>query len=196
MKVEAEPIRRGLDWPEKTSLVFVALAMVTLLIFGGFLSAVAFLICAVMGWTRAFRDNEAKGKPTLSNVGRAMVGTVVAAFGIALFPHGAFGSSNDQPDGASSRQAEARELTAEGEPSLSSSDAWESCRSPILRQLTHPSTADFSMFDTHIRQAGPTTVFSIGLTAKNGFGLELRLLGYCEIEGGAVKGAYVVERTD
>lgn len=189
MQPGGEVSRSSLDWPERTSFVFVALAIVTLLIFGGFLSALAFLICAVMGWTRAFRENEAKGKPTLSSAGRLMVGTVMASLGIALVPHGASGTSNEQPNAASS-------LEREVDASMSSSAAWEICRAPILRQLAHPSTADFNMFHTHIRQAGDTSVFSIGLTAKNAFGLELKLLGYCEVEQGAVKGAYVVERME
>ena len=70
------------------------------------------------------------------------------------------------------------------------------CREPILAKLTHPSTADFDMWDTHVQQKSTSTMFTIGLTAKNAMGLELRLLGYCEIIQGRVEGAYVVERSD
>lgn len=195
MQPEGKATPKGLDWPEKASLAFIALAVVTLIIFGGILSALAFLICAVMGWTRAIRENEAKGKPRLSSAGRAMVGTVMFAVGIAVFPRASDVSTNE-PDQVSPPRQAVSQSPAAAAPAISSGEAWDRCRSPILRQLTHPSSADFDLLDRDIRQAGATTVFSIGLTAKNGFGLELRLLGYCEIEGGAVKGAYVVERTD
>lgn len=79
---------------------------------------------------------------------------------------------------------------------ISSGDAWLMCREPILAKLAHPSTADFDMWDTHVQQKSTSAMFTIGLTAKNAMGLELRLMGYCEIQAGRVNGAYVVERTD
>lgn len=88
---------------------------------------------------------------------------------------------------------------APGEPPLSAvtaSEAWAMCEQPLRSQLAHPSTADFNMWDTHV-QAKPTSdMFTVGLTAKNGMGLELRFMGYCEIQGGRVTAAHVVERTD
>ena len=41
-----------LDWPERLSVMAVIAAAISLLAFGGFLSALFLALAAVMGWTR------------------------------------------------------------------------------------------------------------------------------------------------
>lgn len=61
--------------------------------------------------------------------------------------------------------------------------ALAACKDATLGKLNHPSTADFSIFDTTMRQIGNESRFSVGLTAKNSFGLELKLLSTCVFDG-------------
>ena len=44
--------KRRLDWPERLSVVALIAAAISLLAFGGFLSALFLALAAVMGWTR------------------------------------------------------------------------------------------------------------------------------------------------
>jgi len=66
---------------------------------------------------------------------------------------------------------------------LSSSDAYPICKEATLDKLNHPSTADFSIFDTTLDHTGNESRFTMGLTAKNGFGLELHMISTCVFEG-------------
>ena len=75
--------RKG-GWPRVASILFCFAAIVSL-IFGNFLSALAYLVCAVMGWSRPFDENREKGKPTLSDTGRVGVGAAFALIGWFLF---------------------------------------------------------------------------------------------------------------
>ncbi|MCW3837084.1 hypothetical protein ACFQ1E_13005 [Sphingomonas canadensis] len=63
-------------------------AAVSLFVFGGILSAIAFALAALMGWSRVFDENAAEGKPTLSGKERAISGVILAIVGAALFPNG------------------------------------------------------------------------------------------------------------
>ena len=75
------------------------------------------------------------------------------------------------------------EQSSEITTTLASSTAYTACEKATLGQLNHPSTADFSMFDTTMRQIGNETRFSVALTAKNSFGLELKLISTCIFDG-------------
>lgn len=75
-----------LRWPEWAAIAALAAAAGSLLIFGGVLSAIAFLLAAIMGWERPFIENAAKGKGTLSSQQRLIVGVGLAVVGVALLP--------------------------------------------------------------------------------------------------------------
>lgn len=80
---------------------------------------------------------------------------------------------------AKTETAQSSEVTT----TLTSSTANTLCREATLGKLSHPSTADFSILDTTMKQIGNESRFSVGLTAKNSFGLELKLLSTCVFDG-------------
>lgn len=85
LMIEAE--RRRMDLPEKLAIAALVGATITLIVFGGVLSAVLLLVTALVGWTRAFEENAAKGKPTLSGRGRLFVGGASAALAAIFHPN-------------------------------------------------------------------------------------------------------------
>jgi len=80
---------RMLPWPEKLTINALCAAGVVLLLFGGIATALCLLVVAAMGWTRAFSENAAKGKPTLGSKGRIAIGGVMAVLAIITLPKGA-----------------------------------------------------------------------------------------------------------
>lgn len=77
---------RKLPWPEKLTINALCAAGVVLLLYGGIASALCLLVVAAMGWTRAFSENAAKGKPTLGSKGRIAVGGVMAVLAVVMMP--------------------------------------------------------------------------------------------------------------
>lgn len=169
-------------WP----WVCLALAIFFVFQFGAIISPLLLGLSALMCASATFRDLAAQGKRVMGPVGRVVTASITAVLAFVMLP------GAKQSVGQSPVQAAAAEPAE-----LDKSAAMEMCRSPILRQLTHPSTAEFDIWDQFLQpKPGGTTMYSIGLTAKNSFGLELKLLGYCEIEDGRVNSAHVVEKTE
>jgi len=139
-------------------------------VFGGVISAILGAIVGVMAWTPVFTERRAQGLNTLSDFGRVGVGLVCLIGSVAMLPVFAktWGIGSDgttTPTALTERQASAQ------------------CQEATLDKLNHPSTAGFNDFDTTFRQAGDESNFTITLTAKNGFGLELKLLATCVFDG-------------
>jgi len=165
------------------SFLCVIAAILSLVVYGGFLSAIAILFSGLMAWSKGFRDVAAQGKRVMGPRMRIVAGALAAALAFALLPTG--GTAKIEPQVPSAESTEYQTVTR--------SAARELCSDPIISQLSHPSTADLNTWDTTLRQVGDKTVFTIGLTAKNSFGLELKLLGYCEIKDGKVVTVQVAE---
>ncbi len=94
------------------------------------------------------------------------------------------------PDDATNSSKEA---AVEKPAPLSRSSALEPCEEAIRRQLSHPSTADFDIFDTSFTEDEHGATFTIGLTAKNSFNLEVRLRALCRFEDGKLVNTHVNE---
>lgn len=73
-------------WPERFSVAALIAAAIAILLFGAVLSPIAFIIAAVMGYSRGFEEVAAKGKRTLSGTGRAVIGGMMVVIGVALLP--------------------------------------------------------------------------------------------------------------
>lgn len=170
-----------LDWPERLSVMAVIAAAISLLAFGGFLSALFLALAAVMGWTRAHREQAAQGKRSFSDPGRYITGAFMVVLAIALWP---------KPGGTPPQDKAA---SAAEEAPFSRSDALEPCEEAITPQLSHPSTADFDIGDTSFTEDEYGATFTIGLTAKNSFNLETKLRALCRFEGGKLVNAKVNE---
>ena len=156
-------------------------AAISLLAFGGFLSALFLALAAVMGWTRAHREQAAQGKRSFSDPGRYITGAFMVVLAIALWP---------KPGGTPPQDKAA---SAAEEAPFSRSDALEPCEEAITPQLSHPSTADFDIGDTSFTEDEYGATFTIGLTAKNSFNLETKLRALCRFEGGKLVNAKVNE---
>lgn len=76
-------------WPERLALVALFAALLSLVVFGGVVSFLCLLVAAVMGWSRPFIENAAKGKPTMGSKGRIFVGGVMTALAFIMLPKGA-----------------------------------------------------------------------------------------------------------
>lgn len=77
---------RRMDWPEKLAVIAAIAAVTVLLLYGGIISAIAFALCGLMGWTRIFEQVRAQGKPTLSSKGRVIVAGLLALVGVFAMP--------------------------------------------------------------------------------------------------------------
>ena len=75
-----------MDWPEKLAVVAALAALIVLLVYGGIVSAIAFALCGLMGWTRMFEQVRALGKPTLSGKGRVIVASLLSFLGVLAIP--------------------------------------------------------------------------------------------------------------
>ena len=75
--------------PERLALVALFAALLSLVVFGGVVSFLCLLVAAVMGWSRPFIENAAKGKPTMGSKGRIFVGGVMTALAFIMLPKGA-----------------------------------------------------------------------------------------------------------
>lgn len=113
-------------WPEGLAILALVAAAVSLMGFGAILSTIAFLIAAVMGFTRAFEANAAMGKPTLKGPGRVAVGGTMAVLGFVMLPTPQEPPSAEQSAETSMPDAHATKLTpAEAEAKLAADQAME-----------------------------------------------------------------------
>ncbi len=83
------PTTRSMDWPEKLAVVAAIAALIVLLVYGGIISAIAFALCGLMGWTRMFEQVRAQGKATLSGKGRVIVASLLSVLGVLAIPSNA-----------------------------------------------------------------------------------------------------------
>lgn len=90
--------RRGVGWVGALAILLWLAAGVTLLVFGGFLSAILWAIAGLMGWSPSFDKLRAEGKQTLSKGGRVAVGTILTLLGLVMHP--AWGDSSPSPPAA------------------------------------------------------------------------------------------------
>jgi hypothetical protein len=165
------------------------LGLVFLFGVGAIISPILLAASALMAWTTIFEDQKAKGRRALGTGGRIAVGALTAVLAILLVP-GTAPPAAKQPDLAVSEQA-----TPAVPPAITKSEARELCEGPIRARLSHPSTADFSVFDTALQQWDDGSAeYSIGLTAKNSFGLELELIAYCDVSEGRVTSVRIEEK--
>ncbi len=77
---------KQLDWPTLLSVVALVAAGIAVTFYGAILSTIAFLLAAMMGFTRAFEENAAKGKPTLNRAARSVIGGTMAVLGFVMLP--------------------------------------------------------------------------------------------------------------
>ena len=159
-----------LDWAERMAVLAVVAAAVALIAFGGFLSAIAFMICGLMGWSGKFDGLRAQGKAALSGRGRMAVATVMAVAGIAFIP-GRHPVVSKQ-EGVSTDVFGAR-------------DAVEACERGVLARASHPSTVEFPMLDHDFREySGEKSQLLMSAKARNGFNLLLTYDVECEFTAG------------
>ena len=78
--------RRGVGLPGALAILLWLAAGITLLVFGGFSSAILWAIAGLMGWTPTFDRLQAEGKQTLSTGGRIAVGTILTLLGLVMHP--------------------------------------------------------------------------------------------------------------
>lgn len=168
-----------LDRSEWLAVVALVAAGVTLLLFGGFLSSLFLALAASFLWTRSHREQAARGRPSFSDPGRFIGAGIMLVLAAALWP--------------SDETKSPKEAAAEKPAPLSRSSALEPCEEAIRPQLSHPSTADFDIFDTSFTEDEHGATFTIGLTAKNSFNLELRLRAICRFEDGKLINTHVNE---
>lgn len=168
-----------LDRSEWISIAVLVGAAVSLFVFGRFLSAVFLVLTSSLFWTRSHRAQAARGKPSFSDTGRYLTAAVTVVLAIVMWPRWGTPSAN--------------EAAPTDTVQLSRSSALEPCQEAITPQLSHPSTADFDIFDTSFTEDEFGATFTIGLTAKNTFNLEARLRAICRFEGGKLVNAKVQE---
>jgi len=78
--------RRGVGWAGALAILLWFSAGVTLLMFGGFTSAILWAIAGLMGWSPSFARLQAEGKRTVSTGGRVAVGILFTLLGLVLHP--------------------------------------------------------------------------------------------------------------
>jgi len=67
---------------------------------------------------------------------------------------------------------------------INKSEAREACQNAVTNAANHPSTVDFSMFDTTFDTFGNGEArYTIAFSAKNSFNLELTYIAHCEFKG-------------
>ncbi|WP_313806527.1 hypothetical protein, partial [Sphingobium sp.] len=66
-----------------------AASILSLVVFGGFVSALCFFIAGGMAWSRSFRERRAQGKPTVGNKARLLLGGLMTALAVIMLPKGA-----------------------------------------------------------------------------------------------------------
>jgi len=161
--------KRGLDWPEKLAIVAV-LAATAALLSGGFVSAIAFLLCGVMGWTRMFEQVRAQGKPTLSPKGRIAVATTLALAGAVFLPRGDNGVQTPAKPSA---------------PIFGKMQAIDACKEGVAARAAHPSSVEFPMLDYDFREyADDKGELLMSAKARNGFNLLVTFDVQCDFTTG------------
>lgn len=86
------------------------------------------------------------------------------------------------------------EVASPKAPSLSASDAFPICKEAVLDQITHPSTADFSIFGVGFKSyEDGTAILGTTFTARNGFNLELEYEAVCDFTGTTLIGVKIRE---
>lgn len=172
---------KGGRWTGAIALLIWAYALVAGVAFGGVLSAILGFVAGVMAWTPAFTERRAQGLPTLSDPGRIAAGLVCLIGSLALLP-----SSAETANGSQQASPEATPLRE--------SAAFETCKEAVLDRLTHPSTADFSIFGIGF-QSYPdgTAILGTTFTARNGFNLEIKYEAACDFIGTELTDVKIVE---
>lgn len=186
-----EQLRREAGWLGILAVSVWLNAVIALLFYGGVLSAIFGAIAGLMAWTPSFIDLRAQGKRTLSDRGRIMAGLICLVVSGAAYPSSEKTKEpsatptevSDVQAGPSMKAAAQVAQSSEISSALSKVDAFRQCQQATLGKLNHPSTANFNGWDTTFEQIGSESRFSVGLTAKNAMGLELKLLSTCVFDG-------------
>ena len=78
--------------------------------------------------------------------------------------------------------------------SLRASDAIDLCRPELKKRLSHPSTAEFDWITgSDFKLDGMKSALTVRLSAKNTFGLEMRMVGACTFLNDQITDVYVGE---
>ena len=176
------PVKARRDVPEMLAVAAVIASAVVLFVFGGFLSAIAFALAGVMGWTRGFAQDRAQGKPTLSGTGRVVTACVLVVLGIVFLPRaGQPMSKTEQP---SQPITEPERPSA---PTFGKMEAIDACKSGVAARASHPSTVEFPMLDYDFREyADNKSKLLMSAKARNGFNLLVEFDVECDFAAGKI----------
>ena len=170
---------RALQYRASPLLAVAPLAVAAVsLVWFSVVPSIAFLLAAVMCWSRPFDDNKAKGKPTLSTSARCVIGAGFAAMGgLFLWLPGMI-ASDVKPEA----------------PSFGVGEAASICKDAARDRITHPSTADFSILGIGFRSFDDgTSILTTTFTARNGFNLKLEYQVACDFTGSSLTDITIVE---
>lgn len=135
--------------------------------------------CEVIDAQSLLVEVGSRPKFTLACVGAA--GTFPVAFSAA-------DATNGRSFAAGPAQADANDG-----PPISKSDAFALCYDAITAQLRQPRSVDFHTTETTFSTNGSRARFTIGFTAKNGFGNEMDKMAECVFSGARLTSAAVIE---
>ncbi|WP_449471825.1 hypothetical protein [Sphingobium chungangianum] len=93
---------RGVEW---LSFVAVVASVLSLVVLGGFVSAICFFIAGGMAWSRSFQEQAAQGKPTVGNMARFVIGGLMTVLAVVMLPKDA--NTASESTGAGSEEAAA-----------------------------------------------------------------------------------------
>ena len=136
--------------------------------------------CEVIDTHSLLVERGSRPKFTLVCVGAA--GTFPIAF-----------SAADATNGRSFAPEPAQADANDGGPPISKSDAFSLCYDAITAQLRQPHSVDFHSLDTTFSTDGSRARFTIGFTARNGFGNEMDSMAECVFSGARLTSAAVIE---
>ncbi len=161
------------------AMSLLAVAAISLSFFSAGIASGVFLLAALMSWSRPFEANRAKGKPTLSDTARGAVVITLTAVGALFLWHPNIMDVGVEPEKGFS---------------LTESDAFAACEAAARQQITHPSTADFSVLDANLQSHDDgTALFTTTFTARNSFNLKLTYRLVCDFTGDEMTGTYIFE---
>ncbi len=170
--------KRRMDWPERLA-VAALIAAAAALLFGGIISAVAFVVCAVMGWTRMFEQARAEGKSVLNNGGRIAVAATLAVVGVLFVPRGG---------------EEAHRAEKPSAPVFGKIEAIDACKEGVAARATHPSTVEYPMLDYDFREyADDKSELLMSAKARNGFDLLVTFDVQCDFTAGRLNDVIMSE---
>jgi hypothetical protein len=161
-----------MDWPERFAAMAACAATITLIFFGGVLSALAFLVCGFMGWTRVFEDVRAQGKPTPDGRGRILIAAVCVVLGVICFPQ------------ADEVEQSPKKVDV---PRFGKMEAIEACKEGVAARARHPSTVEFPALDYEFRDynTGKSDLL-MSAKARNGFNLLVSFDVECNFTNGRI----------